>query len=215
MLFNIILYLCDPHYTLLYYQLYRYLVSLYQIIWTFIDPENGDFWKTYLDKEKMLVTSSFSCYYNVFYSTLTKFNFHYLQMLSIWTYQNFCHLVWRYSLVTSTASSPVADPFYKTSTLFVLPFKLKIIKLNFHYLTSFAPSNIFYLGFIVDLVIFLLCIKSIHVHALFTNRASFWINESGRSVYCELLQNFFPKKILSVERYVIADYFDIKQMNVT
>ena len=57
MLFHIILYLCDPHYALLYYQLYRYLVSLYQIIWTFTDPENGGFWKTYLDKEKMLVTS--------------------------------------------------------------------------------------------------------------------------------------------------------------
>ena len=93
-----ILYLCDPHYTLLYYQLYRYLVSLYQIIWIFIDPENGGFWKTYLDKEKMLETSSFSCYYNVFYSTLTKFNFCHLQMLSITcrTYQNFCHFVWRY-----------------------------------------------------------------------------------------------------------------------
>ena len=95
MLFYIILYnLCDPHlYTLLYYQLYRYLVSLYQIIWTFTDPENGGFWKTYLDKEKMLVTSGF---YNVFYSTLTKLNFCHLQMLSILTYQIFCHLVWRY-----------------------------------------------------------------------------------------------------------------------
>ena len=37
MLFYIILYLCDPHYTL-YYQLYRDLVTLYQIIWTFTDP---------------------------------------------------------------------------------------------------------------------------------------------------------------------------------
>ena len=90
-----ILYLCDPHYTLLYYHLYRNLVSLYQIIWTFTDSENGGFWKTYLDKEKMLVTSSFSCYYNVFYSTLTKFNFCHLQLLSVWTYQKFCHLVWR------------------------------------------------------------------------------------------------------------------------
>ena len=69
MLFYIILYLCNPHYTLLYYQLNRYLVSLYQVIWTFTDPENDGFWKTYLDMEKMLVTSSFSCYYNVFYST--------------------------------------------------------------------------------------------------------------------------------------------------
>ena len=91
MLFYILLYLCDPYYTLLYYQLYRYLASLYQIIWTFTDPENHGFWKTYLDKEKMLVTSSFFCYYNVFYSSLTKFNFCHLQMLSIWTYQNFCH----------------------------------------------------------------------------------------------------------------------------
>ena len=71
MLFYIILYLCDPHYTLLYHQLYRYLVSLYQIIWTFTDPENAGFWETSLDKKKMLVISSFSCYYNVFYSTLT------------------------------------------------------------------------------------------------------------------------------------------------
>ena len=88
------LYLCNPHYTLLYYQLNRYLVSLYQIIWTFTDPENNSFWKTYLDKEKLLVTiifslslllitSSFFCYYNVFYSTLTKFHFCHLQMLSI------------------------------------------------------------------------------------------------------------------------------------
>ena len=102
MFFYIILYLCDPHYTLLYYQLYRYLVSLYQIIWTFTDPENCGFWKTYLDKEKMLVTSSFSFYYNVFYSTLTKFNFCHLQMLSIWTYQNFCHLEWRYEALKYT-----------------------------------------------------------------------------------------------------------------
>ena len=102
MLFYIILYLCDPHYTLLYYQLYRYLDSLYQIIWTFTDPENGGFWKTYLDKEKLLVTSSFSSYYNVFYSTLTKFNFCHLQMLSIWTYQIFCHLVWRYEALKYT-----------------------------------------------------------------------------------------------------------------
>ena len=102
MLFYIILYLCDPHYTLLYYQLYRYLVSLYQIIWTFTDPENSGLWKTYLDKEKMLVTSSFSCYYNVFYSTLTKFNFCHLQMLSIWTYQNFCPLEWRYEALKYT-----------------------------------------------------------------------------------------------------------------
>ena len=94
MLFYIILHLCNPHYTLLYYQLNRYLVSLYQIVWTFTDPENDGFWKTYLDKEKMLVTSSFSCY-NVFYSTWTKFHFCHLQMLSIWTYQNCCHLVWR------------------------------------------------------------------------------------------------------------------------
>ena len=65
MLFYIILYLCNLHYTLLYYQLNRYLVSLYQIIRTFTDPENDGFRKTYLDKEKMLVTSSFSCYYNV------------------------------------------------------------------------------------------------------------------------------------------------------
>ena len=76
--------------------------SLYQIIWTLTDPENGGFWKTYLDKEKMLVTSSFSCYYNVFYSTLTKFNFCHLQMLSIWTYQKFCHLVWRYEALKYT-----------------------------------------------------------------------------------------------------------------
>ena len=89
-------YMCNPHYTLLYYQLNRYLVTLYQVIWTFTDPENDGFWKIYLDKEKMLVTSSFSSYYNVFYSTLTKFHFCHLQMLSIWTYQNFCHLVWRY-----------------------------------------------------------------------------------------------------------------------
>ena len=120
-----------------------------------------------------------------------------------------------YSLVASTESSPVADQFYKTSTLFLLPFKLKIIKLNFHYLYIICTFKYILLGFIVDLVIFLSCIKSIHVHALFTNRASFWITESGRSVYCELLQNFFPQKILSVERYVIADYFYIKQMNVT
>ena len=96
MLFYITLNLCDPHYTLLYYQLYRDLVSLYQIIWTFTDPEKGGFWKTYLDKEKMLVTSSFACYYNVFYSTLTKFYFCHLQMLSIWTYKKFYDLVWRY-----------------------------------------------------------------------------------------------------------------------
>ena len=38
MLFYIILYLCDLHYTLLYHQFHRYLVSLYQIIWTFTDP---------------------------------------------------------------------------------------------------------------------------------------------------------------------------------
>ena len=50
-----------------------------------------------------------------------------------------------YSLVASTESSSVADQFYKTNTLYLLPFKLKIIKLNFHYHTSFAPSNIFYL----------------------------------------------------------------------
>ena len=99
MLFYIILYLCDPHYTLLYDQLYRYLVSLYQITWTFTDPEKGGFWRTYLDKKKMLVTSSFSCYYNVFYSTLTKFNICHLQ---IWTYQNFCHLVWRYEALKYT-----------------------------------------------------------------------------------------------------------------
>ena len=102
MLFYIILYLCDPHYTLSYYQLYRDLVSLYQIIWTFTDPENRGFWKTYLEKEKMLVTSSFSCYYNVFYSTLTKFNFCHLQMLSIWTYQFFCPLEWRYEALKYT-----------------------------------------------------------------------------------------------------------------
>ena len=102
MLFYIILYLCDPNYSLLYYPLYRYLVSLYQIIWTTTYPENGGFWKTYLDKEKMLVTSSFSCYYNVFYSTLTKFNFCHLQMPSIWTYQKFCHLVWRYEALKYT-----------------------------------------------------------------------------------------------------------------
>ena len=77
---------------------------LYQIIWTLTDPENGGFWKTYLDKEKMLVTSSFSCYYNVFYSTLTKSNFCHLQMLSIWTYQKFCHFVWRYEALKYTRS---------------------------------------------------------------------------------------------------------------
>ena len=71
-------------------------MSLYQINWTFTDPEKGGFWKTYLDKEKMPVTRSFACYYNVFYSTLTKFNFRHLQMLSIRTYQKFYHLVWRY-----------------------------------------------------------------------------------------------------------------------
>ena len=92
----------NPHYTLLYYQLNGYLVSLYQIIWTFTDPENEGFWKTCLDKEKMLVTSSFSCYYNVFYSTLTKFHFCHLQMLSIWTYQSFCHIVWRYEALKYT-----------------------------------------------------------------------------------------------------------------
>ena len=81
----ITLHLCDPHYTLSYYQLYRDLVSLYQIIWTFTDPEKCGLWKTYLDKEKMLVTRSFACYYIVFYSTITKFNF-----------QKFHHLVWRY-----------------------------------------------------------------------------------------------------------------------
>ena len=96
MLFYIILYLCHRHYTFLYYQLYRYLVSLLQIIWTFANAEIGGFWKTYFDKEKMFVTITFSCYYNVFYSTLTKFNFCHLQMLSIWTYQIFCHLVWKY-----------------------------------------------------------------------------------------------------------------------
>ena len=84
-LFYITSYLCDPHYTLSYYQLYRDLVSLHQIIRTFTDLEKGGFWKTYLDKEKMLVTRSFACYYNVFYSTLTKFNF-----------QKIYHLVWRY-----------------------------------------------------------------------------------------------------------------------
>ena len=63
---------------------------------TFTDSESGGFWKTYLDKEKMLETSNFSCYYNVFYSTLTKFNFCHLQMLLIWTCKKLCHLVWRY-----------------------------------------------------------------------------------------------------------------------
>ena len=148
------------------------VVSLYQIIWTFTDPENAGFWETYLDKKKMLVISSFSCYYNIFYSTLTlsqtspclqyksfentlgkgeiarnecflpfwitlchchqiwncrlqtisvwktfqfgrllnllfgkgltKFNSFPLQMLSIWTYQKSCHLVWRYEALKYT-----------------------------------------------------------------------------------------------------------------
>ena len=94
-------YMCDPHYTL-YYQLYKDLVSLYQIIWTLTNLESGDFRKTYLDKEKMLVTSRFSCYYNVFYSALTKLNFCHLQMFSIWTYQKFCHLVWTYEALKYT-----------------------------------------------------------------------------------------------------------------
>ena len=42
----ITLHLCDQYYTLSYYQLYRDLVSLYQIIWTFTDPEKCGFWKT-------------------------------------------------------------------------------------------------------------------------------------------------------------------------
>ena len=85
MLFYITLYLCDPHCTLSNNQFYRDLVSLYQIIWTFTDPEKGGFWKTYLDKEKMLVTSSFAFYHYVVYSTLTNFNFCHLKILSIWT----------------------------------------------------------------------------------------------------------------------------------
>ena len=74
MLFYIILYLWNPHYTLLYY-----LVSLYQIIWNFTDPENDSFWK------KFAVSP-------VFYPTLIKFHFCLQQMLSIWNIKIF--VIW-------------------------------------------------------------------------------------------------------------------------
>ena len=48
-------------------------LTLYNTILTFNNPENESFWKHWGEKEKMLVTSIFSFFHNVFYPSQNNF----------------------------------------------------------------------------------------------------------------------------------------------